>query len=85
MLSVDAPLLFHARQVLVAVHQGCRDQPHYRPLSSPQNPEMLDVNAALSQAEVGLVIASANRKNLMVVERLVLVLDAVLVEPICDL
>jgi len=46
---------------------------------------MLDVDAAFGQAEIGLVISPADLGNLVFVEGLVFVFDAVFVKPVGDL
>jgi hypothetical protein len=64
MLGVDLPLPVHSRQVFVAVHEGCRDQPFAAiPCLFTPLPEMLDVDAAFGQPEIGLVIARADLEN----------------------
>ena len=86
MLGVDLPLPLHASQVFVAVDEGRRDQPFAAVghLLAP-HPEMLDVDAAFGQPEIRLVIAPADFRDLVFVDGLVFVFDAVFVQPVGDL
>ncbi len=85
-LGMDLALPCHASQVFVAVDERRRDQP----LAAvghllAAHPEMLDVDAGFGQPEIRLVVAPARFGDLVFVDRLVLVFDAVLVKPVGDL
>ncbi len=77
-LGMELPLPLHVPEILFPVDE----------LRGPTlriEPEMLDVDAVVREMEVGLVLALLRRRGVVLVERFVLVGDAVEIEEVRDL